>query len=210
MKSGQTRGRERATPQSGPRGSAAQRSPRASESIQKGVWPRFRTSSDSPQRAHDLQTHGAQTRQKTAGQTNSQGSDHSRNKDGWRQNQLRQHAVESVRHNGDSHKSKQQSHKPAKKRNQERLGQHEKENRAIGEADSFENGELAGSFAHGNSHGVSSDQEKREKHNRADAEDQKPDVAELLDPTGGEGRLGFGFGFVRRIGKFRVDTFGDA
>src|ERR1700722_20166014 len=102
-----------------------------------------------------------------------------------------------------------QADRSADDRYENRFGQNDKQDEAVGESDRFHYREFAHAFADGQRHSVSSDQQQGEENHAPYGQDQQFDVASLLNPGRGHFRERFGFGFERRIGEHGVDGFDD-
>src|SRR6266404_1194036 len=165
--------------------------------------------SDSPQRVNDAHAHGANPRQQTADYANNEREPNAHCQKGLGKHKRRQQPGKSQPDNRNQQVGERQTEKATNESNDDRLRKDKEQNRAPGEADGLEDGELANAFANGNGHGVSGDQQKREENNAANGEDQEFDVSELLRETGGEGRFRLGFGFKRGVGKLFVNGFRD-
>ena len=74
----------------------------------------------------------------------------------------------------------QQPERSAQRRDEEGLGEHERQHEAVGEADRLQHRELARALADRDRHGVAGDEQQREEDDGADGHDQELDVAHLL------------------------------
>src|SRR6266436_2908040 len=165
--------------------------------------------SDSPQRVNHAHAHGANPRQQTADYADNEREPNAHCQKGLGKHKRRQQPGKSQPDNRNQQVGERQTEKATNESNDDRLRKDKEQNRAPGEADGLEDGELANAFANGNGHGVSSDQQKREEDYAANGEDQEFDVSELLRETGGEGRFRLGFGLKRGVGKLFINGLGD-
>src|SRR5882724_6455090 len=150
--------------------------------------------SDSPKRVHNAHAHRGNARQKSADDSNCDGNDQAQAQNRWRKHKTRKQAIQRCRERGHSKHRERQSQQSPDQRNDERFSENKKQHRAVRKANCLEHGQLGCSLADGNRHGVAGDQQQREKNHYTDRQDQKLNVAELLDPTRSES--GFGLRLV--------------
>src|SRR5882724_5949286 len=149
--------------------------------------------SDPPQRVDDAHAHRADSREQAAGGSHQERETQPETQSQLRQNQRRQQAIESRSHTWNSSRGK----------NQEQHG-------TIRKSNGLQDGELRGTLAYGNGHGVPGDEEKREENDAADGKDKEFYVAKLFGETGRERGFGLGLGLSRRVGELPVNGLGNA
>src|SRR5207342_2328762 len=110
---------------------------------------------------------------------------------------------------GNSEDSQKEADKTANDSNGQRLRKNKEEHDTIRVADGFKNGEFGSAFTNGDGHSVAGHEKQGEENNGADGDDEEFDVAELLDPTGGESGFTLRLGFIGRVGEFGIDGFGN-
>ena len=106
--------------------------------------------------------------------------------------------------------SESKSDQAADRQQQRRLGQHQREHVAVGEADGLQDRQLRDSLAHRLRHGVAGEKNEREEHRGHDAADDEADVGELAGEGGLEGGLALGLGLMIGIGREGIDRLRDA
>src|SRR5215468_3010807 len=170
----------------------------------------FGTISNPPKCIHHAHPHGSKTRKKAADETHEESCHEPKQQDGRREKENRHQPGQRAAKERNRRERKAKAKKPADDGNHERLAQDKGEDLAVGKTDRFQYGKLAGALANRDGHGVARHKKQREENDGADGHDQKLDVAELLDPTCRKRGFRFCFGFVRRIGEFRIDGLGNA
>src|SRR6266404_7200332 len=163
--------------------------------------------SDSPKRVHNAHAHRGNARQKSADDSNCDGNDQAQAQNRWCKHKTRKQAIQRCRERGHSKHRERQSQQSPDQRNDERFSENKKQHCAVRKANCFEHSQLGCSLADGNRHGVAGDQQQREKNHYTDRQDQKLNVAELLDPTRSESGFGLRLRFKRRIRELGVNRF---
>src|SRR6266851_417050 len=127
--------------------------------------------SDSPQRVNDAHAHGANPRQQAADNAHNECKPKAKRQKRPGEDEGGQQTGKSYADNRDGQVGEGQTEQAASESNGDGLREYKEKNSAPGEADGLENGKLANSFANGNGHGVSGNQQKCKENNTADGED---------------------------------------
>src|SRR5713101_2204556 len=125
----------------------------------------------SPKRVDDAHAHGAKPRQQAAGNANNECKPQAKRQKRLGKDKGRQETGKSQADNRDGQVGEGQTEQTANESNGDGLREYKEKNSAPGEADGLEHGKLANSFANGNGHGVSGNQQKCKENNTADGED---------------------------------------